>query len=102
MSKRIFKLTIAGAILATGLSAFADAAVFVRIGPPRPPVERVVRAPGRGYVWVTGYYRWTGRAYVWTPGRWVLPPRPGAVWVAPRWNYVPARRSYVFVEGFWR
>jgi len=100
--KKLFSLTIT-AIVAGGVSVAANAAeVFVRIAPPRPVVERVVARPGAGYVWVGGYYRWTGRDYIWTTGRWVYPPRPSAVWVAPHWEFVPARRGYVFVGGFWR
>lgn len=76
--------------------------VFVRFGPPHPVVERVVPAPAPRMVWVGGFYRWTGRAYVWVPGYWAHPPFHGAVWVAPRWVYQPARRGYVFVAGYWR
>ncbi len=64
----------------------ARMAVFVGIAPPRPVVERVVPAPAPRLVWVSDYYRWNGRAYIWTPGRWVYPPRPSAVWVAPRFG----------------
>ncbi len=104
MGKRRWLLAAAGMVVAAGLCAPLEArvAVFVRIAPPRPVIERVVPAPGPRLVWVGGYYRWNGRAYIWTPGRWVHPPRPGAVWVAPRWVYVPARGSYTFVAGFWR
>jgi hypothetical protein len=99
--KRYFSLIFAGAVMATGLSVAGEAAVYVRVAPPRPVVERVVPRPRGGMVWVGGYYRWTGRAYVWTPGRWAHPPRPAAVWVAPHWDFV-AGRGYVFVAGFWR
>jgi WXXGXW repeat (2 copies) len=101
MKKTMFSLALAGAMLAA-FPAAAGARVFVRVAPPRAVVERPVRAPGRGYVWVGGYYRWGGHAYVWVPGRWAYPPRTAAVWVAPRWDYVPARHRYVFVAGFWR
>ncbi len=102
MGRKSISLAIAGFALAGWLSAAANAAVFVRVGPPRPVVERVVRRPGPRYVWVGGYYRWGGRAYVWVPGRWAVPPRPVAVWVPPHWDYVPTRGGYVFVAGFWR
>lgn len=103
MLKQFFGPVITSAMLVAGLSVSAGAAaVFVRVAPPRPVVERVVRAPGRGYVWIGGYYRWNGRAYLWTPGRWAYPPRAAAVWIPPRWEYVPARHSYFFVAGFWR
>jgi hypothetical protein len=89
MKKQAFFRIMVTAIFAAWLSAStAGAAVFVRVAPPRPLVERVVPPPNRSYVWVGG--------------RWVAPPRPGVVWVPAHWDYVPARRSYVFVAGFWR
>jgi hypothetical protein len=101
--KRIFLWAVAGMALATSLAASAQAAaVYVQITPPRPLVERVLRRPGSNYVWVGGYYHWSGRSYIWVPGRWTLPPRPAAVWVAPHWDYVPSRRAYVFAGGVWR
>lgn len=74
--------------------------VVVRVAPPRPVVEVRGVAPGRGYVWIAGYHRWDGRAYVWVPGRWELPPRPHARWLAAHWT----RRhgGWVLVEGHWR
>jgi hypothetical protein len=77
-----------------------SAQVFVRIGPPAPVVERRIPPPSPRHVWVNGYYRWDGRAYVWSPGYWAVPPRPRAVWIAPRWE----RRhgGWVFIEGRWR
>src|SRR5262249_41832838 len=81
------------------LSVFA-ADVYVRIGPPRAPVERRPVAPGRGYVWTPGYHRWDGHAHAWVPGAWVRPPRPHAHWVPARWMH--RRGGWVFVEGHWR
>jgi hypothetical protein len=97
---KVAGMAVAGWIASAGTASAA--AVYVRIAPPRPVVERVAVAPRPGYVWAGGYYRWSGRAYVWVPGQWLRPPRARAVWVAPRWDYVPARHSYVFVAGFWR
>jgi hypothetical protein len=88
--------------LLLGLPSASDAGtrVYVRVGPPTPIVEvRSVR-PGPRYVWVNGYHRWDGRAYVWSPGRWVVPPRAHAVWVAPRWSH--NRHGWFVVEGHWR
>ena len=76
-------------------------AVYVRIGPPAPIVERRVVAPGPGYVWIPGYHVWNGRAYVWRGGRWDRPPRAGARWVAPRWVH-NRRNGWYLVEGHWR
>jgi hypothetical protein len=74
--------------------------VIVRVAPPARIVETRPVAPGRGYVWVDGCHRWNGAAYVWVPGRWELPPRPRARWVAAHW--VHRHGGYVFVEGRWR
>jgi len=93
------------ALIASALGCFlvmsaGAAEVVVRVGPPRPVIERRVHAPGPGYVWTPGYHRWDGRAYVWVPGAWVMPPRPHAHWVEHRW--VHRHDGYVFVEGHWR
>jgi hypothetical protein len=86
-----------GVLMAVGA---ANAQVYVQIGPPRPPVERRIAPPGRGYVWTPGYYRWEGRGHVWVPGAWVLPPRPHAHWVPGHWQH--RRGGWFFVEGHWR
>ena len=96
------KRTLLLAVASLGLLAApaVKAAVFVRVGPPAPIVETRPAIPGAGYVWTPGYYRWNGGAHVWVNGAWALPPRPGAVWVAHRWE----RRGggYYFREGRWR
>jgi hypothetical protein len=97
----MIRKTLIGFACAVGLAASAMAAdVFVQIGPPRPPVERRLIAPGPGYVWTPGYQRWDGRAYVWVPGAWVRPPHRHARWERPRW--VHRHGGWVFVEGRWR
>ena len=73
--------------------------VYVRIAPPAPIVEVRGEAP-RGYVWADGYHRWDGGVYTWTPGRWIAPPRPGAVWVPAHW--VHDRHGWYFIDGHWR
>jgi hypothetical protein len=91
-------LVLSGAILTA--TASAAPRIYVRIGPPAPIVETRVVAPGPGYFWVPGYYTWDGGAYVWAAGRWQLPPRPRARWVAAHW--VREHRGWYFVEGRWR
>jgi hypothetical protein len=82
-------------------AALATAQVVIGVAPPPPVRVGVVGvAPGPGYVWIGGYQRWNGVRYVWVPGRWVLPPRPGVVWVAPR--YVRRRGTWVYYRGYWR
>ena len=93
----------AGLVLAglLGITAAYSAEVIVRMAPP-PPVSVVVvgRAPGPKYVWIGGYHRWNGTRYIWVAGRWMMPPRAGVVWVAPRW--APRGGGYVFIAGHWR
>lgn len=96
--KRAFLLAVASAGLM--IAPAAHAAVYVRIAPPAPVVERVVPAPGPGYVWQPGYYRWDGGRHVWVAGTWVLPPRPHARWESPHWRR--HHDGWVFVEGRWR
>jgi len=93
-------LVLTGSVLVLAADASAAQRIYVRIGPPRPIVERRVVAPGRGYVWAPGFYRWDRRDYAWVPGRWVVPPRPRAVWVPGHW--VRERRGWYFVDGYWR
>ena len=74
--------------------------VVVTRPPPPVRVETQTVAPGPGYVWTTGYWRWTGTTYVWTPGTWVVRPRPTAVWVPGHW--VPRYNGWVWVPGHWQ
>ena len=97
MIRRVLMTGVVAGLLP--LAAFA-AEVYVRIGPPRPLVERRVPAPGPGYVWTPGYHRWDGRAHVWVPGVWVMPPHRRARWAPAHW--VHRRQGWFFVEGHWR
>jgi len=83
-----------------GTGAARAAEVVVQVAPPRLVVEHRGVRPSREHVWVGGYHRWDGNAYAWQAGRWEAPPRPHAVWVAPRWEH--RRDGYVMVEGRWR
>ncbi|HLK70051.1 MAG TPA: hypothetical protein VKU19_41765 [Bryobacteraceae bacterium] len=87
-----------GAVFCIGSIHAAD--VVVKVRPPAIRVEKRPPAPSPRHVWVTGYHRWDGNAYVWEPGRWEVPPREHAVWVAPRWEH--RNGGYVFVEGRWK
>jgi hypothetical protein len=86
--------------LGLSIGSMQAAEVVVRVGPPRAIVEHRVVRPSPRHVWIAGYHRWDGRAYVWEPGRWELPPRERAVWVAPRWEH--RHDGYYFREGRWR
>jgi hypothetical protein len=96
LRKRLIGVVFAG-LLTVG--AFGEE-VIIRVAPPRAVVETRVVAPSHGHVWIAGYHRWDGHAYVWVPGRWELPPRPHARWVAHKW--VHRHGGYVLVEGHWR
>ena len=74
----------------------------VHKAPPAPRREAVVARPGRGHAWVAGHYVWrpASKKYVWVAGKWVKPPRRGAVWVAPK--YEKRRGRVIFVAGYWR
>ena len=85
--------------IALGIGS-AQAQVVVKVRPPRPVVEQRIAAPSHEHVWIGGFHRWNGNDYVWEPGRWEMPPRPHAVWVAPRWKH--HHEGWIFTEGRWR
>ncbi len=58
LSKRLIGLVFAGGLV----FGAAAADVVVHVAPPRPIVEPRPVAPGRDYVWVSGYHRWDGNA----------------------------------------
>ncbi|MGA9038913.1 MAG: hypothetical protein WB421_00115 [Terriglobales bacterium] len=97
MLKKILMSSALGLLLSAGMMS---AEVVVKIGPPRPIVERPIPRPGPNYVWIGGYHNYVNGAYAWVPGRWEVAPHPGARWVAHRW--VRRHGSYVLVEGHWR
>jgi hypothetical protein len=73
--------------------------VAVTEAPPAPIVETVTVAPGPAYVWIGGCWVWRGH-WVWESGRWAHPPRRGAVWVQPHYEY--RNGVHVFIRGGWR
>ena len=72
---------------------------FVSQAPPPPQVETIVVAPGPDYYWCGGEWRWNGVAWIWFPGRYVIRPHSGAVWVEARWVHGP--RGWYRVSGRW-
>jgi hypothetical protein len=69
-------------------------------GPPPPRYGVVGVAPGPGYVWADGYWDLRGRNWEWSSGRWMRPPRRGAMWVRPEWRREGDR--WRFQRGYWR
>ncbi len=73
---------------------------YVRYGPPAPRYRVIGVAPGPGYVWTDGYWDYRGHNWNWVEGRWVRPPRRGAVYVRPEWRH--EGNGYRFHRGYWR
>lgn len=78
----------------------AHAEVVIRLRPPISIREHRPARPSRRHIWIAGYHRWDGNAYVWERGRYEVPPREHARWIAPR--YTHRRDGYVYYEGHWR
>src|SRR4029453_14766952 len=113
MRKRIFLLALAslalvgGATEPTTVTTTTTTQEVTKGAPPRegigtrpPPAVRVESqtvAPGPGYVWTRGYWRWSGSDYMWVPGSYVVRPRPAAMWVDGRW--VARSGGWVWIPG---
>ena len=75
--------------------------IVVKEAPPPPREEQPPPPPTSGsYTWIPGYWSSRDGRQEWVPGRYEMPPKANASWVAPRWE----RRAdgYVFIEGYWR
>jgi hypothetical protein len=106
MKKKMLVLLLMGASSVFGADVYFG--IGVNIGrpggyvvaprPPAPPAVRYAapRSPGRGYVWVPGYWDAHGRNYRWRDGYWTKPPRRNARWVEPRY------RNDRYYSGYWR
>jgi WXXGXW repeat (2 copies) len=86
--------------IAVGVGVASAAEVVIKLKPPISIHETRGPAPSPKHVWIAGYHRWDGNAYVWEKGRWDVPPREHAVWVAPK--YTHRHDGYVYTEGHWR
>src|SRR5258707_9591372 len=69
--------------------------VLVTQPPPPVRVETQTVAPGPGYLWTSGYWRWTGTTYVLGPGTHVIPPRTAAGGGGGHSVGPPGGRTYV-------
>jgi len=80
--------------------ASASAAILVYETPPAPKSETAPPAPSEAAVWVEGHWRWTAddASWAWVSGHWI-PPRPGHVYVQPRWER--RGRGWMFIRGHW-
>ena len=52
----------------------------------------------RGYLWISGYWRWAGLTYVWTNGFWERE-RHGFHWHDGYWEETP--HGFYWIEGYW-
>ena len=86
-------------LFAFGIGTAQAADIVVKVAPPRAVVEHRGKAPSRNHVWMSGYQRWDGNRYTWESGRWEVPPRPHAKWIAPTWHH--RHGEYVFSDGHW-
>ena len=73
--------------------------IYVQTAPPAPVYEAVPAAPGPGYYWVAGYWRWNGYRYVWARGHYEVAPYSGAVWHPGHWRQGP--NGWYWVAGHW-
>jgi hypothetical protein len=95
------KLLMSAFLVAGSLfTACAGSGAVIIVDPPAPRFGVVGVAPGPGFVWTEGYWNLRGAAWVWAPGRWVRPPRHGAVWVGAAWRHEGAHWRYH--HGYWR
>jgi hypothetical protein len=94
---------VVGALALTVLAACAPpppGRVYVIRRPPPERVEVIGVAPGSGFVYVRGYWRYDRDDYVWVPGRWVAVERRYHEWVPGHWAH--DRHGWYWVEGRWR
>lgn len=57
----------------------------IEVEPPGQRYEVIGVAPGPGYFWIGGNWRWGAGRYAWAPGRWE-PSRPGYRWEPHSWR----------------
>src|SRR5688572_8372054 len=57
--------------------------VVVVQAPPAVQQEVPQAKPSSDHVWIPGYWTWRNNRYEWIAGRWDLPPRSSATWIAP-------------------
>jgi len=111
MNSKVLQRTVLGAVLIGGAALSALAQPQISISPPgldvrivtrRPPplrYERRIPSPGRGYVYVKGFWNWDGNSWQWVPGRWDRPAVADAYWIPAR--YVRTSRGTIYEPGHW-
>lgn len=67
--------------------------------PPELPQYEQPPAPGEGYIWTPGNWRYAQAGYFWVPGAWVHAPYQGALWTPGYWGWRGGR--YAYYRGYW-
>jgi hypothetical protein len=102
ISKILFLLMAVSMFAVSESNAQVSAGIYVGVRPERPRGVVVARPPrpSRAHVWVAEEWTPANGSYAYHPGRWVVPPRPGAVWIAGSWHHRHGR-GYVWIPGHW-
>ena len=103
VTSALVALALAGATIGSTVVPAAAAVygnVNIRVGPPAPQIETIPVAPGPGYAWHPGVWRWNGERYIWVGGRYFRRPYGNAEWVPGHWVHRP--QGWVWRAGHWR
>lgn len=74
--------------------------IIVEQAPPPPRLELRPDSPGKGHVWVNGYWQWREGGWMWTSGQWLRKPLPSASWMDGFWQR--HARGWIWVPGRWK
>lgn len=76
-------------------------AQVVKTKPYQPGAAVKGLAPGYGYIWIEGEWRWSPpmNRYMWVKEHWQRPPFVGQVWIPGRWATVAG--GYRWIAGRW-
>ncbi len=86
----------AGAGVDVGIS-IGGPEVIVGNQPPPPRYEAVVPAPGPGFIWIRGHWKWHHERWEWENGHWDRVSQPGSEWIPGQW--VARGNGWVWIEG---
>lgn len=96
-------MALSSVVVLQGCAVYARPHRGVKVvAPYSPPAPKVVvkpAAPGAGYVWVGGFWKWTGNGYTWKKGHWVHRPAKHRYWVKGHWK--KRRGGWIWIPGHW-
>jgi len=73
---------------------------LISVAPPPVRVEVIPPRPSQWHIWQRGSWVYGPAGYIWHPGRYVMPPTQGLLWVPEEW--VNFGGGYRLVPGHWR